>query len=311
MKFFTNHSGILSALIVGVAIISSAFLLTRDNPATFAERAVASPSSALREQVIEKDTDGDGLLDWEETLWGTDPFVVDTDGDGILDGEFVASRKQDKAPEEIIEFEDLNFTSQFSRTFFAEYLRFQSDGELSEGEKNVLISRLMNSIDIDLPLAFSPNQFATTGTSDAEVLEYFRSIVIYFQKATPEGAEEGELKLLEEALTNDDPALFETIEDIAFGYARLANTLAQMEVPKTLTAHHAALVTATNRLSTLSYIFANTQNDALQSIAALPEYEEEVKRFTTAITAIHNEVSSREAIANDNDVVAAKQALGL
>uniref|UniRef100_A0A7S0RGB8 Calcium-binding protein n=1 Tax=Pyramimonas obovata TaxID=1411642 RepID=A0A7S0RGB8_9CHLO len=35
-----------------------------------------------------KDTDGDGLNDWEEiNKYGTDPLKADTDGDGLKDGE--------------------------------------------------------------------------------------------------------------------------------------------------------------------------------------------------------------------------------
>jgi len=33
------------------------------------------------------DSDNDGLKDWEEKLWGTDPNNPDTDGDGVKDGE--------------------------------------------------------------------------------------------------------------------------------------------------------------------------------------------------------------------------------
>ena len=36
---------------------------------------------------LDKDTDGDGLKDWEELLWKTDPNKMDTDGDGTPDGE--------------------------------------------------------------------------------------------------------------------------------------------------------------------------------------------------------------------------------
>jgi hypothetical protein len=35
------------------------------------------------------DSDNDGLKDWEETLWGTDPHKADTDGDGTPDGQEV------------------------------------------------------------------------------------------------------------------------------------------------------------------------------------------------------------------------------
>ncbi len=38
---------------------------------------------------LKKDSDGDGLADWEEVLWDTDPNNPDTDGDGIKDGEDV------------------------------------------------------------------------------------------------------------------------------------------------------------------------------------------------------------------------------
>jgi len=38
---------------------------------------------------VDKDTDGDGLLDYEEVSIGTNPLFWDTDGDGISDGEEV------------------------------------------------------------------------------------------------------------------------------------------------------------------------------------------------------------------------------
>ncbi len=38
-----------------------------------------------------KDSDADGLKDWEERIYGTDPFNPDTDGDGYLDGEEIAN----------------------------------------------------------------------------------------------------------------------------------------------------------------------------------------------------------------------------
>jgi len=38
-----------------------------------------------------KDSDHDGLMDWQEVAWQTDPCRADTDGDGYLDGEEVFS----------------------------------------------------------------------------------------------------------------------------------------------------------------------------------------------------------------------------
>lgn len=47
-----------------------------------------------RESIIDpqnKDSDNDGLKDWQEDLYKTDPYNPDTDGDGYLDGEEVDS----------------------------------------------------------------------------------------------------------------------------------------------------------------------------------------------------------------------------
>jgi len=46
------------------------------------------------ESIVEsqaKDTDNDGLKDWEENLYKTDPLNPDTDGDGFIDGEEIDS----------------------------------------------------------------------------------------------------------------------------------------------------------------------------------------------------------------------------
>lgn len=310
MNFLKNHTGIVSALILGVAIISSAILLNVDTSAIVAERAVASPSSLLRSQILEKDSDGDGLLDWEEALWGTDPFLIDSDGDGILDGEYVASRKKDKAPEEIINFEDLSFTSQFSRTFFAEYLQYQSDGELTDTEKNVLVGRLANSVTADLPEAFALSKVKTVAVSDEALAEYFTSIAVLVSDASPKGISKSEVTLLEEALTANNPELLSDVTKIAKGYETLAENLANLSVPTTLRTQHASLITATMRLGSIASAFAATFDDAIYTLAVLPEHITEVERLIGALQAINNAVLNTSYSTDDN-VAAARQALGL
>lgn len=308
MNFFKNHTGIVSALILGVAVVSSAFLLTREAPLT--DRAVASPSSALRSQITEKDSDNDGLLDWEETLWGTDPFLVDTDGDGILDGEFVASRKKDKTPEEIIAFEDLSFTSQFSRTFFGEYLQYQDDGTLTDIEKNALIARLANSVKANLPSAFSNNSVRTVVANEDSLRAYVIAIALAIQEATPKDVSDSELVLLETALAENKSELFSDIAKIAKGYETLGNTLAQIETPSTLRANHANLVTAVERLAAIIEALSNAETDAVYALAVLPEYKTEAGRLGEALQIIGSELS-KHSINTEDQIISARQVLGL
>ncbi len=47
---------------------------------------VSSSQNSQNQEVVKKDTDGDGLYDFEERLdYGTSQYLADTDGDGFLD----------------------------------------------------------------------------------------------------------------------------------------------------------------------------------------------------------------------------------
>lgn len=310
MNFFKNHPAVAAALIIGVAFVGSAFVISRDVPLNVADRAQASPSSALRENILEKDSDGDGLFDWEETLWGTDPFMVDTDGDGILDGEYVRSRSQNRTPEEIVAEEDLNFTEQFSRTFFTEYLRYRDDGEFTPSEQSALISRLLGTVRLDLPVATSPNVVITTEATDEAVVEYFVSIALLVQEASPEGVVEGELDLLEKALRERSDQALSDIRKIGKGYKNLSASLQETPAPVSLRANHAAMITSTARLGEIISIFAEALDNAVYVLAALPEYEKEALRLAETFRTV-NESVKKGPFSTEDAVISVRQALGL
>ena len=81
---------------------------------------------------LAKDSDNDGLKDWEEELWKTDKNKADTDGDGTLDGQEIKLGRNplvkgpnDKLSKETVADKvntqtekDLTDTEKFSRELF-------------------------------------------------------------------------------------------------------------------------------------------------------------------------------------------------
>jgi len=116
--------------------------------------------------------------------------------------------------------------------------------------------------------------------------------------------------LREEALDANDPAVLARVENIANGYDSLAKKFEDLSVPEVLRAQHGALITATMRLGSIAHAFAATFDDAVYVLAVLPEHFVEADRLTKALSAINVEVSKSSLSTND-DVVAARQALGL
>lgn len=86
---------IIPLVVVLLLLLGFVFLITynQKKPVDFSESLTIAEANYKNQ-----DTDEDGLLDWEESLWGTDPYNADTDGDGIKDGEEVKQNRHPRVP---------------------------------------------------------------------------------------------------------------------------------------------------------------------------------------------------------------------
>ncbi|OGZ35265.1 MAG: hypothetical protein A3A94_01460 [Candidatus Portnoybacteria bacterium RIFCSPLOWO2_01_FULL_43_11] len=76
---------LLTFLILAIGIIIGGFLVLKSK---IDQSGAPSKNISLNSL---KDSDEDGLLDWEEAIYKTNPNNPDTDGDGYFDGEEIAS----------------------------------------------------------------------------------------------------------------------------------------------------------------------------------------------------------------------------
>ena len=93
--------------------------------------------SAYFQNIFEKDSDNDGLKDWEEVLWKTDPNNPDSDKDGVSDGEEIKINRNPAKPGPNDELDDAslesrNMDDEFFENLFPEQLVFENFEEKSE-----------------------------------------------------------------------------------------------------------------------------------------------------------------------------------
>jgi len=93
-------------LFAGVLIGGFLFIKTKAGSANIGDQVsyLLGKEKSVAAQDKNLDSDNDGLPDWQEAIYKTDPHNPDTDGDGYLDGEEVASgySPTKKAPNDII-----------------------------------------------------------------------------------------------------------------------------------------------------------------------------------------------------------------
>ena len=138
-----------AALVFSIVLVFGIYKLTNGNSTTnqplipILSTTNDAAVAAIQKSLAEKDSDKDGLKNWEEALWGTDPNNSDTDGDGTPDGEEVGLGRNPtiKGPNDKVsppvadtgengstQNEASTATSRVARATFAQYLQAKQNG---------------------------------------------------------------------------------------------------------------------------------------------------------------------------------------
>ncbi|HEV7702349.1 MAG TPA: hypothetical protein VGO63_02820 [Candidatus Paceibacterota bacterium] len=102
--------------------------------------------------LVERDTDEDGVSDWQESLYGTDPTKKDTNDDGVPDNIEIARRQGQTAQNGELNLNiqgdegALTQTDQFSRELFSTVAALNQAGGVDQSTVDTLTDSLMGKI---------------------------------------------------------------------------------------------------------------------------------------------------------------------
>ncbi|MDO8593387.1 MAG: thrombospondin type 3 repeat-containing protein [bacterium] len=301
-RILENWRVLIASLFAMVLIVGS-FMLARsiESPSS----AQASTESALLQAIATKDSDGDGLPDWEEALYGTSPNVTDTFHLGMTDGEAVARGLI--VPKAIADIKTATsslaampadgslpppaaegtLTAAFAENFFTLYLSAKATkggAALSESDmadiSNQALSSLASAI-TPAPDFKSAKDLAISG-SGPEALKAFAVQAEAVLMKNTSNASKSEILYLQDAIQKNDTTAFSHIASIAKGYRDSAVGLSALPVPVELAVTDLALINAMVRVSEITADFARANDDPLATILALQQYLPAVQSLGSA-----------------------------
>ena len=269
-----------SILLAGIVIYGGYFLATHQ---FFINKKMAVEGAALTQERVkkitadlEKDSDNDGLKDWEEALWQTDKNKADTDSDGMQDGEEVRTGHDPLNPAKndlLIKAENSSSTSsknnlikgpteQLAVDLFSKYLNLHSNNSnpLDQATKDNLIqsvtsSGIINSINLPFTTHTKKDLKVISGQiSQADIDTYVAAVKNIIHKNYP-GVGDGELLILQKAVDNNDTATLKKLDPIINSYLLSSKNLLSLSVPNTLVQEHLDLVNSfTHMGESISYM---------------------------------------------------------
>lgn len=265
-------------------------------------------ATSTQNSIYEADTDGDGLKDWEEILWKTDPKKSDTDNDGTSDGEeVIAERDPLKAgPDDKIaaKIEDLvkenketekkeTLTISYAKQFLANYLLLkQQKGTLAEDDKSSLVDSIMQNMEplqVDDKYEISNLKFSS-GNSDAAKKYGANMKKIFIEEKQDVVDDALVFELLINNLKNNEPydGNIRDLKQSITTYDKLISEMLLLQIPNNVSQSH---LKALNSLSNVKYALENmilAPTDPIRAVMGRKLYDEEIQKTYDALSGIQS-----------------------
>lgn len=273
----------IGASFVSLVMIFGAVLLSGGSlPSTpFAE---ALSTDEVLKAYAEKDTDSDGLPDWQESLYGTDPGNPRSFDESMTDGQAVDGGKikprfEGEEPEEVTVAVAIpgtipapnSLTDQMARTFFERLARESANGELTAQKKDALVQELLLEFSDDAAriLKSTYTKRNLTVSNSTETADYVANVEYAIFSADVPQSGTTLVDTMHLLLEKNDEGARSELNHVSKEFAGIKDRLLALSVPEAYADDHLLLVKVYDTLSRVTKVVAQYEQDPLALLGAL------------------------------------------
>ncbi len=238
-----------------------------------------------------EDTDQDGLSDWLEELYGTNPNNKDTDGDGTIDGDEVSKDRDPliKGPNDpLVTRKDLinteadptkftpgTLTDKVSVDLFQQYILLKKQGTLTAEEETKMLENISkNAVEqSSLTKKYTDKDISVVGSTKQSIAAYAERVA---QIAT-------DTFILMDSYKNLGDIVY--LQKVGEAYIQYADSLSNVSVPDVSKDIHLVLINHIYQTGIFFEKLAGAEKDPVASIVITTQYRasevSEVELYTT------------------------------
>lgn len=273
---FLDKKSLAFIIVASAAIITLVFFLNKEKNGasfTYSDSEIVVDSGKSSDSF--KDSDEDGLKDWEEALWGTDPSEKDTDKDGVSDFEQIKKENQteNNSAKNAGNQKELTQTDILARNLFSKYASLKQVGlsgdqdSIQNAAQAVAGSALVSEY---VPYKESIIKISSDNSTEA-IRAYGNNISSIIIKNAPKS--ESETVLVKEALEKGDAKILLKLDVVIEGYQKILNGLINTPVTNELASAHLSLINSVNKLLYINESFKKSFSDPTYAFQGLAMYQ--------------------------------------
>lgn len=274
------------------------------------KQAGAESTEELLRAFSSRDADADGLPDWQESLYGTDPnnahsFSLEmTDGEAASQGLLEPKFRTDLSG---LAGEDLEVpgiyaapgtvTDTFARDLYKNYMLSRDGLPPTTEELNSFMQQALADLAATqrVAKAYSLGNVRVSG-SGAEAMRTYAAAAERAIGNNTVVAEKNELFYFTEAVQKDDKAALAKVREIGKAYWNISAALIQVEVPSEAQTAHLEMANATAYMSVVVGNLGALESDPLRGMLGMIEYK-------TALDAMIRAYAGMDAVFRTSGIV--------
>jgi hypothetical protein len=282
MAVSVRTTRILGAVALSTVFIGGALVISNPNfSLAFLNPSIASAETTadLLKTYAQKDSDGDGLPDWQEALYGTDPHNAHSVSPTLTDGQAVAqglvkpklsTATASSSPADIQASipgqlpGTGSLTEQFSQEFFTDVVNASAgDGSgISAADQQTLVTQLLGNFSqkAESMLVSNYNMSDIHTDSSVSVGDYTASVEQIIEKHDVANGAGNPVDLMQAYVQNNDASAQKKLITLATSYSAIAADLATTSVPPSLAQDDLNMLQAFDSLGKATNVVANYCN---------------------------------------------------
>lgn len=266
------------------------------------ENGLTYSSSTTLQDLVNKDTDGDGIMDWQESLYGLDPAKKETTPgipDSVAinklkteqggDGAIINGNEGSQGPEKLTE------TEKFSRELLSTMTTLNQTGTMDQATIDSLGASLAEKIENPvIRKVFLTSDIKIIEDDSAQAVKNYFNTMNSIQAKYP--VKESVSDVLQKFIIDDnnvDPSVLVRLDPAIKQTQNIINGILKVNVPQSLAPLHLDLLNAGERamenVSDLKFF----ESDPIIAMGAMSKYEENMNLFQSAFIALANAISKK------------------
>ncbi|OGG47755.1 hypothetical protein A3D66_02590 [Candidatus Kaiserbacteria bacterium RIFCSPHIGHO2_02_FULL_50_9] len=254
-----------------------------------------------------KDTDADGLPDWEETLWSTNPQAGDTDGDGTDDGAEVREGRDPlvKGPNDKLDVTEgavqgegagvsPTITDKLARDVFAKYLSLRQQGTPVDSETSTsLATAALQRVSVPQPKTYAASNLIIQNDESTAAIHAYANALGDIVNRYGKPNVDHEIVIVAEALSNNDGKRLDDLSIIVESYTKVIGALLKMPVPKGAAQAHLSLINNAEAIATAIDEMRLLFSDPVAALAGLELYKTASSELGVSLETLYAYAKSR------------------